>query len=89
MLQVSVPRPVDLTATVQYCIMSEGNGFRGDKLRELPDPIPVNNHIIPNQDMVPSSILNHPIDNKHEADFGVYEFLTPTALPPVDGPYAV
>ena len=80
---------VDLTVTTQYSISSEDTGFHGDRLRSLPDPVPVKNEIIPDPDSVPLSVLNHPIGSKHEKDFAAYDCPAPTVSSPVDGPDAV
>ena len=74
---------------MQYRIISEGDGFNGDKLRELPDHISENSDIIPNQDLDPSGVLNHPIGNKHEADFAAYDVPTRSVSSFIDGPDAV
>ena len=58
--------------------------FHGDKLRELPDPIPARDEIIPDPDSVPLTVLNHPLGTKHEVDFGAYEEQAPVA-PPGEG----
>ena len=73
---------------LQYRIASEGDGFYGDKLRELPDPIPANSDIIPDQESIPLSVLNHPIGKKHEIDFAAYDSPTPAVPSSVDGPDA-
>ena len=80
---------VDLTAVVQYNLCSGDGGFHGDKLRALPDPIPARNEIIPDPDLIPLSVLNHPIGNKYEVDFAAYDSPTPTVFTSVEGPDAV
>ena len=89
MSQVSGSQSVDLTATIQYSMCSEGNSLNGDNIRTLPDPIPANSEIIPNQDSVPLSVLNHPIGNKLKTDFAAYGSPTSTVPPSGDGPDAV
>ena len=74
---------------MQYRIISEGGGFCGDKLRELPEHITENNDIIPNHDLDPSSVLKYPIGNKHETDFAAYDVPTPSVSLFIDGPNAV
>ena len=65
-----------------------GTNFHGDKLRELPDPIPARDEIIPDPDSIPLTILNHPLGKKHEIDFGAYD--EPVPVPPSDeGPGAM
>ena len=80
---------VDLTATIQYSMCSDGYSLNGDKLRILPDPTPADSEIIPNQDSVPLSVLNHPIGDRHETDFAAYDSPPSTVPPPSDGPDAV
>jgi len=59
---------------VQYNISNaQGANFHGDKLRELPDPIPCRDEIIPDPDSIPLSILNHPLGKKLEIDFAAYD----------------
>jgi len=72
--------------TIQYSVANEGEGFHGDKLRALPDPIPARDEIIPNLDSVFMSVLIHPIGNKYEIDFAAYDSPIPTVPPPADGP---
>lgn len=74
---------------IQYNISEEGEGFHGDKLRALPDPIPARDEIIPNLDSVPMSVLNHPVGNKHEVDFAAYDLSPTVSSPVVDGLDAV
>ena len=74
---------------MQYNFSSDESGFHGDRLRSLPDPVPVKTGIIPDLDSVPLSVLNHPIGDKHEADFAAYDCPPPTVPSPVDGPDAV
>ena len=58
----------------QYQICHEsGTVFHGDKLRELPDPIPARDEIIPDPDSLPLTILNHPLGTKHESPCTAYE----------------
>ena len=62
------------TNLLQYQVAYEsGSVFHGDKLRELPDPIPAREEIIPNPDSIPLTVLNHPLGTKHEIDFSAYE----------------
>ena len=73
----------------QYQVAHEsGSTFHGDKLRELPDPIPAREEIIPNPDSIPLTVLNHPLGTKHEIDFSAYEeqFVEP---PSEEGPDAM
>ena len=91
----------DLTATIQYSMSSEGGCLPRDEFRTLPDllrdplsdlipdSIPAESEIIPNQDSVPLSILNYPPGNKHEIDFAAYDPPTSVVPPSVDGPDAV
>ena len=52
----------------QYQIVYEsGIIFDGKRLRELPDPIPARDEIIPNPDSIPLTVLTHPLGKKHEA----------------------
>ena len=74
-------RRIAFTNFYQYQIPHEsGSSFHGDKLRELPDPIPARDEIIPDPDSVPLTVLNHPLGTKHEVDFGAYEEQVP--VPP-------
>ena len=57
----------------QYDICSADDGFHGDRLRALPDPIPAKNGVIPDPDSIPLNVLNHPIGDKHEVDFAAYD----------------
>jgi len=50
-----------------------GSVFHGDKLRELPDPIPARDEIIPDPDSIPLTVLNHPLGTKHEVPCAAYE----------------
>ena len=68
---------------MQYNIGSaQGASFHGDKLRELPDPTPCPDEIIPDPDSLPLSILNHPLGKKHEIDFAAYDPTELTHSPP-------
>ena len=68
---------------MQYNIGSaQGASFHGDKLRELPDPTPCPDEIIPDPDSLPLSILNHPLGKKHEIDFAAYDPPELTHSPP-------
>jgi hypothetical protein len=69
-----LPRSTDFTNPMQYNIGSaQGASFHGDKLRELPDPTPCRDEIIPDPDSIPLSILNHPLGGKNEIDFAAYD----------------
>jgi len=67
---------------------SDGFYLKGDKARALPDPIPAQSDIIPDQNSIPLSVLNHPIGNRHETDFAAYDFPT-SEIPSSDGLDAV
>ena len=70
----------------QYQIFHEnGPVFHGDQLRELPDPIPARDEIIPDPDSIPLSVLNYPLGTKHEVPSAAYEEQVPTP-PPEAGP---
>ena len=59
---------------MQYNIGSaQGASFHGDRLRELPDPTPCRDEIIPDPDSIPLSILNHSLGKEHEVDFAAYD----------------
>jgi hypothetical protein len=62
--------------------------FHGDKLRELPDPIPARDEIIPDPDSIPLAILNHPLETKHEVDYDAYDEQVPEPYPE-EGPDAM
>lgn len=51
----------------------QGAALHGDKLRELPDPTPCRDEIIPDPDSIPLSILNYPLGKKQEIDFTAYD----------------
>lgn len=89
MFRAPGPHWLDLTATIQYSICSDGFPLNGDKLRTLADPIPAAFGIIPYQDSVPLTVLNYPTGDKHETDLAAYDPPTPAVLPFVDGPDAV
>ena len=75
----------DFTGSTQYNISCvEGAVFRGDKLRELPDPTPCRDEIIPDPDSIPLFILNYPLGKKQEPDFAAYD-PPELALSPTDG----
>ena len=59
--------------------------FHGDKLRELPDPIPCRDEMIPDPDSIPLSILNHPIGKRHEKNFSAYDPPEVTHSPEEEG----
>ena len=80
---------INLTAALQFKIASEKNGFHGDRLRRLPDPIPARNEIIPDPDSIPLSVLIYPTGSGHEIDFAAYDAPAPTAPSSVDGPDSV
>ena len=57
----------------QYQIFHEcGPRFDGKRLRELPDPIPARDEIIPDPDSIPLTILIYPLGLKHEGPLDVY-----------------
>lgn len=58
--------------------------FDGNKLRDLPDPIPCRDEIIPDPDSIPLSVLNHPIGKKNEINFAAYD-QPELPLSPVEG----
>ena len=73
----------------QYQIIFEsGLYFDGKRLRELPDPIPARDEIIPNPDSIPLSILIHPLGTKHEGPLTACEGGVP-APSSEDGPTTV
>jgi hypothetical protein len=74
---------------LQFNIASEENGFQGDKLRELPDPIPARDEVFPDPDSVPLNTLIYPTGSRHEIDYAAYDDFTTAPPPPVDGPDAV
>ncbi|KAF9654056.1 hypothetical protein BDM02DRAFT_1189800 [Thelephora ganbajun] len=87
---VDVKEQLKVFAKGLYQIAHEkGPFFDGDQLRELPDPVPVREEIIPDPDSVPLTILNHPLGTKHEIDFGAYDEQVPVAPPSEEGPDAV
>ena len=101
MSQVPRSQWVNLTATIQYSMYNKGDRLSRDKLRISPDllwgpiadltsdPISAISEVIPNQDSVLLSVLNHPTGNRDETDFAGYDPSTSTASPSVDGPDAV
>ena len=54
----------------------------GDKLRELPDPIPCGDRMVPDPDSIPLSVLNYPTGKKHEINFAAYGPPELTLFPP-------
>lgn len=73
----------------QYQIVQESEiSFHGDRLRELPDPIPARDEIIPDPDSIPLTILNHPLGTKLEAPTAAFEEPIPP-IPSGEGPDAV
>lgn len=80
---------INLTAASQFNIASERNGFHGDRLRRLPDPIPARNEIIRDPDSIDLSVLTYPTRSRHEIDFAAYDAPTPKTPPSVEGPDAV
>ena len=74
MFSLSPPVNTGFTDFLQYNICSVyGLFFHGDKLRELPDPIPCRKEIIPNPDSIPLTVLNHPLGRSQEIDFAAYD----------------
>ena len=70
----------------QYQLYNKnGAALHRDQLRELPDPIPARDEIIPDPDSVPLAVLVHPLGTKHEIPLGAYEEELP-ALPSEEGP---
>lgn len=51
---------------------SHGVVVDGDRLRDIPDPIPCRDETIPDPDSVPLSILNHPIGKRYEPNVAAY-----------------
>ena len=78
-----------LIIPLQFNIASEENGFHGDKLRELPDPILARDEVFPDPDSIPLDILFYPTESRRELDFAAYEDPIPITLTAVDGPDAV
>ena len=68
---------------------NDGYSPNGDHHRKLLDPILAGDEVIPDQDLVPLSVLNHPVNQRLETDFAAYDPPTSTVLPSVDGPDAV
>ena len=74
----------------QYQIGHEsGSTFHGDQLRELPDPIPARDEIIPDPDSIPLTVLNHPLGTKNEVPCAAYEEMYALPPPSEEGPDAV
>ena len=68
------PRDTKFTGTIQYNIGgAQGANFHGDKLRELPNPTPCRDEIIPDPDSISLSILNFPLGKEQEIDFAAYD----------------
>lgn len=67
------PQLHGFTNLSQYQNLHESGFFDGKRLRELPDPIPARDEIIPNPDSLPLTILNHPLETKHEDPLAAYE----------------
>jgi hypothetical protein len=77
------------TSSVKYNIGSvDGPFFDGDRLRELRDPIPCQDEIIPDPDLVPLSILNYPLGKELKVDFAAYDPPEVT-LSPMEGAHPV
>ena len=58
----------------QFQIAHEkGEIFNGDQLRDLPEPTPARDEIVPDPDSIPLTVLNYPLGTKHEVDFSAYE----------------
>ena len=69
--------------SVKYKVgSSHGIVVDGDRLRDVPDPVPCRDETIPDPDSVPLSILNHPIGKRHELNFAAYD---PPELAPCPG----
>ena len=74
------------TSSLQYNIGNVyGATFHGDKLRELPDPIPCKDETIPDPDSIPLSILSHPLGKRHEKDISAYNPPEVTYSPTEEG----
>ena len=74
MFSLSSPVNADFTDLLQYKICNtHGPAFDGDKLRELPNPIPCRYEIIPNPDSIPLTVLNHPLGISQEIDLAAYD----------------
>lgn len=71
--------------SVKYNLSNaHGISFGGDQLRELPDPIHHSDGIIPEPDLIPLSILNHPLGKRLEIDSAAYDPVGPSILPTKD-----
>ena len=81
---LSRPKGTNFTSFVQYNISNQGASFCGDKRRELPDPTPCRDGIIPDPDSIPLSILNHPLGKRLEIYSAAYDS-PELALPPTEG----
>ena len=73
---------IGLTNLLQYQIHYEsGLYFGGKRLRELPNPIPARDEIIPDPDSVPLTVLNHPVGTQNGVPSVAYEEQAPAPLP--------
>lgn len=67
-------KDMNLTGPIQYNIGGvQGATLYGDELRELPNPTPCKDEIIPDPDSIPLSILNYPLGKRQEIDFAAYD----------------
>ena len=81
-------RPIHVASTnlSQYQLYNEsGAALNRNQLRELPDPIPARDEIIPDPDSIPLAVLIHPLGTKHEIPLDAYEEQLPV-LPSEEGP---
>lgn len=70
---------------MQYNFCStHGPVFEEDQFKELNDPIPCRDELIPDPDSIPLSVLNQPLGKRHEINFAAYDPPEPT-LPPTEG----
>ena len=85
MCSFSQSRNTNFTASTKYNISSTNEvNFDPNRLRELPDPIPCGDEMIPDPDSIPLSILNYPPGKKREINFAAYDSSELT-LPPAEG----
>ena len=77
---VAVTRNTDFMRSAKYNLGSaRGLFFPNDQLRELPDPIPCRNDVIPEPDSIPpESVLNNPISKRLEINLAAFRPPEPT-----------
>lgn len=86
---LTVSRDANFTDSVQYNVGSAyGPFFPEGHLRDLPDPIPCGEKIIPKPDTISPSVLNHPTGRRLEINFAAYDPPELT-LSPVEGVHPV